>query len=126
MIAAAWPRLIAGGVHNECVSKAFTKDDGPAEAPILRRRAPLPAGVPNYVRPRGLRALGDGLAALEGTGPAGGLASGPEAQAYTARRAELEQRIAGAIVTAPPADRGEIRFGARVRARDAAGDLRDL
>ena len=47
------------------MSKAFTKDDGPAEAPILRRRAPLPAGVPNYVTPRGLRALRDELVALD-------------------------------------------------------------
>ena len=39
------------------VSKAFTKDDGPEVGPLLRRRAPLPEGTPNYVTPRGLRAL---------------------------------------------------------------------
>jgi transcription elongation factor GreB len=106
------------------VSKAFTKEDGPAEAPILRRRAPLPAGVPNYVTSRGLQALRDELAAL-GVGAAGGEGA-PDVQAHAARRTELEQRIASAVVTPPPADRGEIRFGARVRAAAAGGDVRDI
>jgi transcription elongation factor GreB len=106
------------------VSKAFTKDDGPAEAPIPRRRAPLPAGVPNYVTARGLRALRDELAALDATAPAG--ATAVDVQAHAARRAELEQRIAGAVVTPPPADRAEIRFGARVRAATSGGDVRDI
>jgi transcription elongation factor GreB len=106
------------------VSKAFTKDDGPAEAPILRRRAPLPAGVPNYVTPRGLQALRDELAALDAGAPAG--SNAPAVQAHAARRTELEQRIATAVVPPPPADRAEIRFGARVRAASAGGDVRDL
>jgi transcription elongation factor GreB len=116
--------MIAGGVHNGSVSKAFTKEDGPADAPILRRRAPLPAGVPNYVTPRGLEALRAELAVLDAGAPAG--ASAPDVQAHGARRAELEQRIASAVVTPPPADRGEIRFGARVRASTAGGDVRDI
>jgi transcription elongation factor GreB len=97
------------------VSKAFTKDDGPTELLVVRHRAPLPAGVPNYVTPRGLEALRRELAAL-----------GPETS--SARRAELEQRIASAISAAPPADRGEIRFGARVRVRtgEGAGTAREL
>ena len=106
------------------MSKAFTKEDGPAEAPILRRRAPLPAGVPNYVTPHGLQALRDELGALDAGAPPA--ASGAEAQAHAARRAELEQRIAAAVVPAPPVDRAEIRFGARVRAVTASGDVRDL
>ena len=106
------------------MSKAFTKDDGPAEAPILRRRAPLPAGVPNYVTPRGLQALRAELAALEAGAPVD--AAAPDAQAHAARRTELEQRIASAVVAPPPADRAEIRFGARVRAATAGGDVRDL
>jgi len=105
------------------VSKAFTKEDGPAEAPILRRRAPLPVGVPNYVTPRGPQALRDELAALDA--PADGEATAA-AQARAARRLELEQRIAGAIVAPPPADRAEVRFGARVRAATAAGDVREV
>ena len=106
------------------MSKAFTKDDGPAEAPIPRRRAPLPAGVPNYVTARGLQALRDELAALDAAAPAG--ATAVDAQARAARRAELEQRIAGAVVTPPPADRTEIRFGAYVRAATSDGDVRDV
>ncbi len=106
------------------MSKAFTKEDGPAEAPILRRRAPLPAGVPNYVTPRGLQALRDELAAPDPGNPAG--ASAPDVQAHASRRTELEQRIATAVVTPPPADRGEIRFGARVRTATPGGDVRDI
>ena len=116
--------MITAAVHNGGVSKAFTKEDGPAEAPILRRRAPLPAGVPNYVTARGLRALRDELAALDAGAAAG--PAGPDAQAQAARRAELEQRIASAVVTPPPADRAEIRFGARVRAAAAGGDAREV
>jgi transcription elongation factor GreB len=106
------------------VSKAFTKEEGPAEAPIPRRRAPLPAGVPNYVTARGLQALRDELAALDAAAPSGGPAV--DAQAHAARRAELEQRIAGAVLTPPPADRAQVRFGARVRAATSGGDVRDL
>jgi transcription elongation factor GreB len=116
--------MIAVAVHNGHVSKAFTKDDGPAEAPILRRRAPLPAGVPNYVTPRGLEALRAELAALDAAAPVE--AAAPDAQAHAARRAELEQRIATAVVAPPPPDRAEIRFGARVRAATADGDVRDV
>jgi transcription elongation factor GreB len=115
--------MIAGAVHNGSVSKAFTKDDGPAEAPILRRRAPLPAGVPNYVTPHGLEALRSELTALDAGAPAG---NASDAQAHAARRTELEHRIASAVVAPPPADRAEIRFGARVRAATAGGDGRDL
>jgi transcription elongation factor GreB len=116
--------MIAAAVHNGDVSKAFTKEDGPAEAPILRRRAPLPAGVPNYVTARGLHALRDELAALDAGAPAG--AAAPDGQAHAARRTELEQRIASAVVARRPADRSEIRFGARVRATTAAGEVRDI
>jgi transcription elongation factor GreB len=104
------------------VSKAFTKEDGTSEAPIVPRRAPLPPGVPNYVTARGLVALREELARFDaGASPPGGV----EARAQAARRAELEQRIATAVVAPPPADRGEIRFGAHV-ALAAAGGQRDL
>lgn len=115
----------SGAGHNWDVSKAFTREDGPDEAPVARRRAPLPAGVPNYVTPRGLRALRDELAALEATVPADG-ASPTDTHAWSARRSELEQRIAGAVVPPPPADRAEIRFGARVRVAPAGGAERDV
>jgi transcription elongation factor GreB len=96
------------------VSKAFTKDDRPDEPVVVRHRPRLPDGVPNYVTPRGLRALRHQLAALDPGGSA------------VAQRSELEQRIASAVVAAPPADSGEIRFGARVQVRDQDGQTRQL
>jgi transcription elongation factor GreB len=97
------------------VSKAFTKDDRPDEPVVVRHRPPLPDGVPNYVTRRGLQALRDQLAAVE---------SGPSATA--ARRAELEQRIATAVLAAPPADRDELRFGARATLRGQDGQTRQV
>ena len=92
------------------MSKAFTKDDRPDEPVIVRHRPSLPEGLPNYVTRRGLQRLRDQLAKTEpGT-----------------RRTELEQRIATAVLAPPPADRHEIRFGARVRIRDADGALREI
>ena len=92
------------------MSKAFTKDDRPDEPVIVRHRPSLPEGLPNYTTRRGLKNLRDQLATTE----------------PGARRAELEQRIATAVLPPPPADRDEIRFGARVKIRDAAGALREL
>ena len=92
------------------MSKAFTKDDRPDEPVVVRHRPSLPEGVPNYVTRRGLQILRDQLAATE----------------PGVRRSELEQRIATALLVAPPADREEIRFGARVKMRDAAGVLREV
>ena len=92
------------------MSKAFTKDDRPDEPVVVRHRPSLPEGLPNYVTRRGLQGLRDLLAATE----------------PGVRRAELEQRIATALVAPPPADRNEIRFGARVKVRDAAGALREI
>jgi transcription elongation factor GreB len=102
------------------VSKAFTKDDGPEAAPVPRRRAPLPEGVPNYVTLSGLRALREELAQLD-AGP-----SGAERPPQAAWRSQLEHRIATAIVTLPPQHRDEIRFGATVHLKDAEGNVRAL
>jgi transcription elongation factor GreB len=107
------------------VSKAFTKDDGPEPAPILRRRAPLPEGTPNYVTHRGLQALRDELAQLDAS-PPNGEASTRDANARTTWRSELEKRIATAVVAPPPDHRDEVRFGAMVRVQDAEGETREL
>lgn len=96
------------------MSKAFTKDDRPDEPVVVRHRPRLPNGVPNYVTPRGLRALRDQLAALEPGGSA------------TAQRSELEKRIASAVEAPPPANRGEVRVGARVQVRGQDGQTRQL
>ena len=92
------------------MSKAFTKDDRPDEPVVVRHRPSLPEGLPNYVTRRGLQGLRDLLATTE----------------PGVRRAELEQRIATAVLTPPPADRDEIRFGARVKMRDVDGALREI
>ena len=92
------------------MSKAFTKDERPDDPVVVRHRPSLPEGLPNYVTRRGLQDLRDLLATTE----------------PGARRAELEQRIATAVLAPPPADRDEIRFGARVKLRDAAGVPREI
>jgi transcription elongation factor GreB len=112
------------------VSKAFTHEDG-ADAPlIVRPRAPLPPGVPNYVTPRGLALLRDELAALQaeharaereldGTDRTHALA------ALSARRAELEQRLASAeVVPAPDPPSDTVRFGATVTVEGESGARR--
>jgi transcription elongation factor GreB len=104
------------------MSKAFTKDEGPAAPEVQRRRAPLPAAAPNYVTTRGLRALRDELAALASSVPAGE----PERAALAARRADLEHRVSTAVVAPPPADLGEVRFGAAVRVRGTDGQTRAI
>ncbi|MES1172663.1 MAG: GreA/GreB family elongation factor [Bacteroidota bacterium] len=117
------------------MSKAFTKeDDGAVEPPVVAARALLPAGVPNYVTARGLRALRDELAALadgasDGARPRpitseGGEASRRAAEAIELRRRDLDARIASAVLVDRPADvdgAGEVRFGARVQVRFASG-----
>ena len=121
------------------MSKAFTKDDdtGGGDAIVGRRRHPLAPGTPNYVTPAGLRRLQSELAELNreadstsGLDPEPGVAQGvvdsdrgarQERQALAAWRRQLEERLASAVLAALPADREEIRFGARVRIRDASG-----
>ena len=93
------------------MSKAFTKDDVPDAPVVIRHRPSLPDGVPNYVTARGLAALRAELV----TTPEGAL-----------RRAELEQRIASAVLVPPPAEPNEIRFGARVQLRAADGRARQV
>ncbi len=100
------------------MSKAFTKDDGPDAPEIARHRPPLPAG-PNYVTAAGLRALRDELARLDATPKEPGARG-------AAWRAELEGRIATAVVAASPSDRDEVRFGARVGIKNADGVTRAL
>jgi len=92
------------------VSKAFTKDDRPDEPVVVRHRPALPEGVPNYVTRSGLQALRAELAAAE----------------PGARRDELERRLAAAVLAPPPADRDEIRFGARATIRGQDGELRQV
>lgn len=92
------------------VSKAFTNEDAPGEAIVIRHRPPLPEGTPNYITPRGLQRLRDELATAAPGAP----------------RSELERLIGAAVVAPPPADRDEIRFGASVTLRDEDAGVRHV
>jgi transcription elongation factor GreB len=89
------------------MSKAFTSEETADEQPIVAPRAPLPDGVPNYVSARGLALLRDELAALR--------AQNGEPSVIAQRRAELEERIATAVVVSAPAEPSDVvHFGACV------------
>jgi transcription elongation factor GreB len=110
------------------VSKAFTRDDA-WEEPVIRPRAPLPAGVPNYVTPRGLGLLRAELAELEAerqsieTGSSDEVEQRSRRAIVAGRLGDLLARIASAEVVDPshqPHD--TVRFGARVTLRTEAGE----
>ena len=106
--------------HALVVSKAFTKDDGADEPPLVAPRAPLPAGAPNYVTPRGLALLRSELASLEGSRSSIPLEAGADAASARAalqfRIQELKARLQSAVLVDNSERRseGEVRFGARV------------
>jgi transcription elongation factor GreB len=112
------------------MSKAFTDEEAGEDAPIVPGRAPLPAGVPNYVTARGLARLRDELAALQAErAPADALANekqrGRALGVLTQRRVALEQRIATAELVPPPSESLErVRFGATVTVSSADGERR--
>jgi len=89
------------------MSRAFVKDDRDAPEPRFERRPQ--STLPNYVTPRGLALLREGLADAQ--------------EAGDQREAEyLAERIASAILVDPakhPA--GVVEFGASVVAHDPAG-----
>jgi transcription elongation factor GreB len=105
------------------MSKAFTKEDSALDELVVAPRPPLPAGVPNYVTPRGLELLRAERHALETARAA--LRALPDAAArlaaLAARFAELEQRIASAQCVEPVAGASVVRFGAHVTLLDDAG-----
>jgi transcription elongation factor GreB len=108
------------------MSKAFTKDDDHAAELLIVPRAPLAAGLPNYVTQRGLRELHSELRRLEQERAASDATDAADRllqlQATAQRLAELQARIASAQPVDPslqPHD--EVRFGASVRVRNASG-----
>ena len=108
------------------MSKAFTSEEATLEV-VVPPRAPLPAGVPNYVTPRGLVLLRDERRALESEraelerAPEEG--RGAALAAWSVRLAELERRLASAQKVDPPAGPASaVRFGSRVTVADAAGE----
>jgi len=107
------------------MSRAFVKEDG-EELPLVVPRAPLPAGVSNYVTRRGLALLHDERSVLEASRPAADEASGAAAlAAHNARLGALKARIASAVaVDAATLPHDEVRFSAAVTLRNAAGGER--
>jgi transcription elongation factor GreB len=104
------------------VSKAFTKEDAEEELVVVAPRAPLPAGVVNYVTPRGLHLLRAELAEFQAERARidATLAEAARARALSVlaeRKAELERRVASAVVVLAEPHRGEVRFGTHVRVR---------
>jgi transcription elongation factor GreB len=109
------------------VSKAFTKDDADVVAVVVAPRAPLPAGVPNYVTPAGLASLRAELSRLlDERSTSQGSREEPERDrtrlALTMRIEALEARIASAEIIDPHAGpQDTIRFGATVTLRHEDG-----
>ena len=95
------------------------KEESAELPPVAPPRAALPSGVPNYVTERGLELLRSELDALtlERTRAESTLDRPEPAQSaaiFAQRRAQLEERIASAIVVVPRAPADEVRFGTSV------------
>jgi transcription elongation factor GreB len=110
------------------MSRAFVKEDAAGERPVVPPRAPLPEGVPNLVTASGLRALELERQALMVEREA--LEAGRDDDAERARAllvvherlAELEARLASAVLAPPPTDPSrDVALGAGVRVRRADG-----
>jgi transcription elongation factor GreB len=106
----------------QAVSRAFVKEDN-SEPPLVRPRAPLPDGTPNYVTRRGLAALHDERSRLQASRPNLDVEADSAALAeLNARLGALDARIASAVpVDAASVAHDEVRFSAAVTLRDAAG-----
>jgi len=112
------------------MNKAFIKEDESSEPALVPPRASLFSGTPNYVTARGLELLKDELSRLDDERTKQGLTTKPEERAIqlgrlAAQRNALEERIAAAtLVNVAKQPRSEVRFGASVDVRTAAGQLR--
>jgi transcription elongation factor GreB len=111
------------------MSKAFTDEEAGEDAPIVRPRAPLPPGVPNYVTREGLALLQEELGAIVAerarvTALANEKERARQLGALAERRAALEARIATAELAPPPESFEVVRFGARVTVAGAHGERR--
>jgi transcription elongation factor GreB len=107
------------------MSKAFTSEEATLEV-LVPPRAPLPAGVSNYVTPHGLELLRRERHELEAAraelerGPEEGRAAA--LAAWSTRLAELDRRLASAELVEPPASPPKVaRFGSSVTVADESG-----
>lgn len=110
------------------MSRGFVKEDDQEEAPFVPPRAPLPDGVPNYVTPRGMRALLEERTELERARAA---VKGRdddrrrEQAAIDGRLALLNERIALARPVEPGVGTpDEVRFGTTVTVHYRSGPLK--
>lgn len=110
------------------MSRAFVKDDTPEDPPLVPPRPPLPAGVANYVTPRGLallRAERDALEAERARLHAAPADDGRKRDlaVVAGRLADLDARLSSAKVVDPAGQpRDEVRFGATVTLRTLGGE----
>ncbi len=110
------------------MSKAFTKesDDAPEQSDLPPRAAVLPAGERNLVTPDGARRLREELNRLVQTDRPQAVSAGDDdaLPRLDARIEQLEQSLASAAITPPPADaagRRRAQFGATVTVQGADG-----
>jgi transcription elongation factor GreB len=96
------------------VSKAFTRESDENESVVLPVRAPLPAGVKNYVTPAGAQRLSDELDSLLAAISPSGPGREPD-HLREARIRQLQTIIPTLSIAEPPAERDTIRFGASVK-----------
>jgi transcription elongation factor GreB len=109
------------------MSKAFTNEETAPEPLLVPARSPLPAGVPNYVTPRGLELLKAEKQQLELARAALDSMQDDSERALAlaasaARLAELDQRLSSAELVEPSALAADVvRFGSKVTLVDAEG-----
>lgn len=113
------------------MSKAFTKEDVQEQPLFVPARAPLPAGVPNYVTANGLKLLQEERAEwrAERSRLEASLDNEDERKrelaAVAQRLADLDARLASAtVVDLKNQPEGEVRFGACVTVQTDAGEER--
>ncbi len=108
------------------MSKAFTKEDGGGEEPVVPARPRSASGEKRYITPEGWRALQEELAALQG--PDAGAQGLTELEAGVRKR-ERERRLQQVaatleevrVVEPEAAQAGRVFFGAWVTLEDEDG-----
>lgn len=107
------------------MSRAFVKEGAPETPVVIPPRPPLPAGVPNYVTPRGLAALRAEKADLESQRAALGPDEARAREEVTGRMKALVERIAAAQVVDPEkVSTDRARFGTTVEVESEDGSRR--
>lgn len=104
------------------MSKAFTKEDGAGELPVLRAAPTVPPGEKRYITPEGMAALvqqRDALAARLLETPVTEVAARNELEL---QRTVLDATIAVLTVAEPPVDPARVFFGAWVVLEDEDGE----